>query len=217
MIHNIWFVDRTSATSLVSIRNIRVFRTALTALTEPRTLWRRITHFPSPCIALAKCILVTGSLQKCLRGCGVYTKMRQFQESIRPQEGILAGLQSNWECRRQAWECWWQAWEHLESQSCIQFVFSSMYLCIYIATHLHTLYLDWLQAVLDSNSRCDWKWRSSELRDIHRGRDQVTLEMHLEVVIERIWRYISRPWWSELWDALRDRDWASLEVHLGRQ
>jgi len=37
---------------------------------------------------------------------------------------------------------------------CIQFVFSSMYLCIYIATHLHTVYLDWLQAVLESNSRC---------------------------------------------------------------
>jgi len=39
-----------------------------------------------------------------------------------------------------------QAWEHLESQSCIQFEFSSMYLCIYIATHLHTLYLDWLRS-----------------------------------------------------------------------
>jgi hypothetical protein len=30
----------------------------------------------------------------------------------------------------------------------------SVYLCIYIATHLHTIYLDWLQAVLESNSRC---------------------------------------------------------------
>jgi len=30
--------------------------------------------------------------------------MRQFQESIRPWEGIPAGLQSNWEHRRQAWE-----------------------------------------------------------------------------------------------------------------
>jgi hypothetical protein len=27
------------------------------------------------------------------------------------------------------------------------------HLCIYIATHLHTVYLDWLQAVFDSNSR----------------------------------------------------------------
>jgi len=32
-------------------------------------------------------------------------------------------------------------WEHLESQSCIQFVFSSMYLGIDIATLLHTLCL----------------------------------------------------------------------------
>jgi hypothetical protein len=31
---------------------------------------------------------------------------------------------------------------------CIQFVFASMYLCIYIATHLQMVYLDWLQAVL---------------------------------------------------------------------
>ena len=54
---------------------------------------------------------------------------------------------STWERRR-------HVWEDLESQSCIQFVFSSMYLCIYIATHQHTLYLDWLQAVLESNSRC---------------------------------------------------------------
>jgi len=48
---------------------------------------------------------------------------------------------STWERRR-------HVWEHLESQSCIQFVFSSTYLCIYIATHLHTLCLDWLQAVI---------------------------------------------------------------------
>jgi len=37
---------------------------------------------------------------------------------------------------------------------CIQFVFSSMYLCIYIATYLHTVYLDWQHAVIVSNSRC---------------------------------------------------------------
>jgi hypothetical protein len=30
-----------------------------------------------------------------------------------------------------------------------------MYLCIYIATHLHTVNMDWLQAVLESNS-----WRA---------------------------------------------------------
>jgi len=37
---------------------------------------------------------------------------------------------------------------------CIQFVFSSMYLCIYIATYLHTVYLDWQQAVIVSKLRC---------------------------------------------------------------
>jgi hypothetical protein len=30
--------------------------------------------------------------------------MCQFQESIRPKDGIPAGLQSNWERRRYAWE-----------------------------------------------------------------------------------------------------------------
>jgi len=39
--------------------------------------------------------------------------MRQFQEHIRPWEGIPAGLQSNWERRRQAWKRRRQAWEHL--------------------------------------------------------------------------------------------------------
>ena len=38
----------TSATTGVSVWNTRVFRTALTALTEPSTLWRRITRYPSP-------------------------------------------------------------------------------------------------------------------------------------------------------------------------
>jgi len=34
------------------------------------------------------------------------------------------------------------------------FIYVSMYLCIYIVTHLHTIYLEWLQVVLESNSRC---------------------------------------------------------------
>jgi len=97
--------------------------------------------------------------------------------------------------------------------SCIQFVFSSMYLCIDIPTHLHTAYLDWLQAVVDSNSRCAWKWRYSELRDALQGHDRARFDMHLEKVFERIWRYTWRPWWSELRVALRDHDQASLEIH----
>jgi len=34
------------------------------------------------------------------------------------------------------------------------FIYVSMNLCIYIVTHLHTIYLDWLQVVHESNSRC---------------------------------------------------------------
>jgi len=64
-----------------------------------------------------------------------------------------------------------------------------MYLCIYIATHLHTAYLDRLQAVLESNSRYAWRWWLSELRDTHWGRDRASLGMHLEAVIERVSRY----------------------------
>jgi hypothetical protein len=52
------------------------------------------------------------------------------------------------------WERRQHVWEHLKSQSCIQFVFSSMYLCMYIATHLYTVYLDWLQAVFEIDSWC---------------------------------------------------------------
>jgi len=79
-------------------------------------------------------------------------------------------------------------------------IYVFMYLCIYIATHLHTLYLDWLQAVLESNSRCAWKWPSSELRDILPGCDWATLEMHLEAVIKCSWRYTWRPWLNEFGD-----------------
>jgi len=72
-----------------------------------------------------------------------------------------------------------------------------MYLCIYIATHLQTVYQDWLQAVLESHSRCPWEWWPSELRDTLRGCDWASEEMHLEAVIQRIWRYNWMPWLSE--------------------
>jgi len=41
-------IHHASATTLVSVTNTQVFRMALTALTEPGTLWRKITRFPSP-------------------------------------------------------------------------------------------------------------------------------------------------------------------------
>ena len=37
-----------SETTLDSVRNTQVFGRSQTALTEPYTLWWRITHFPSP-------------------------------------------------------------------------------------------------------------------------------------------------------------------------
>jgi len=42
----------------------------------------------------------------------------------------------------------------------------------------------------------------------------VNSQMHLEAVIERVWRCIWRARLSELRDALGGRDRASLEMHL---
>jgi len=100
---------------------------------------------------------------------------------------------------------------------CIQFVFSSMYLCIYIATHLHMVYLDWQHAVIESNSRCAWRWWSGELRDTLQGCGRASLDMHLEAEIEwtqiSLWAVIEqvtwRPRWGELRDALWGRDWVN--------
>jgi len=191
-----------------------------------------------------------------------------------------------------------------------------MYLCICIATHLHTVYLDWLQAVLEKQfevrlkmmmgwtqgctprlwsselrdalrgcdwassmvhlegeiewtQRCTWRLRLSEIGDAVTARLHVTcpgpgntsfiysrlatslrslaiilpwyystiltstcatvstdipsyeaihgrmpLQMHMKAVIERVWRYTWRPWSSELRDALRSCDRASVEMHL---
>jgi len=97
---------------------------------------------------------------------------------------------------------------------CIQFVFSSLYLCIYIATYLHTVYLDWQHAVIVSNTRCAWRWRLRELRDTLGGRDRVSWEMHFEAMIERVWRCTWRPRSSELRDALGGRERVNSEMHL---
>jgi len=78
-----------------------------------------------------------------------------------------------------------------------------MYLCIYIDTYLHTVYLDWQHAVIVSNSRC----RPED-------DDRVNSEIHLEAVIERVWRCNWRPRLSELRHALGGCDRASLEMQL---
>jgi len=117
-----------------------------------------------------------------------------------------------WEPQWQALEPQRQVWEHLESHlSSVGQITSSLgmllvlleiiattycsmvfktdvfslysHLCIYIATHLHTVYLDWLQAVLESNLRCAWTWSLTENKDALWDHDRATLEMHLEAMM----------------------------------
>jgi len=116
---------------------------------------------------------------------------------------------------------------------CIQFVCSSMYLCIYIATYLH-LHYPWislhlpslindvlggrdrascdmhLEAGIEWTQRCTWRAGSSELRHAPGGRDRA----NLEAVIERVWRYTWWLWLSDFGDALGGCDRANLEMHL---
>jgi len=128
--------DKSSAITLVSVRNTRVFRTALTALTEPRTLWRRITRYPSP-----RRRVVLHSINNMYFShwsermwsvnldesiSGVSDPRRAFLPAFRVTGSADDKPGSTWERRR-------HVWEHLESQSCIQFVFSSMSLCIYVS------------------------------------------------------------------------------------
>jgi len=112
-----------------------------------------------------------------------------------------------------------------------------MYLCIYIATHLHTVYLDWLQAVLERSRdppenddrvnseihtkalikgvwRSTWRPWSSRFGDASGGRAQVNSEMHLVAMIEHVSRCNWRLRLSELRDKLGGHDWASLDRHL---
>jgi len=91
-----------------------------------------------------------------------------------------------------------------------------MYLCIYIATHLDTVYLDWLQAVLESSWRCAWQWRLGELRVTLWGRDRASLEIHLQALIEWISR-CSPTWWScVIGDLLGSNACANLEAVIDR-
>jgi len=82
------------------------------------------------------------------------------------------------------------------------------------------LYLDWMQAVLESNSRCAWKWRSSELRDAPGGLDWASFEMNLgghdRASMAAVIKRASRPWLSKLGDALRGHDRANLEAVIER-
>jgi hypothetical protein len=149
---------------------------------------------------------VANSTWECLRH---VWESRQQRSERRPHD---------WECLQLVWERAESQWSSAGKTSCLgtwlvrlemiattyhstivkthvfrlyshRCIYVSIYLCIFIATRLHTINLDWLLAVLESNSRCAWEGRSSELRDTLRCRGWPSLDMHLEVVSEHLWRY----------------------------
>jgi len=230
-----------SATTLVSVRNTLVFRTALTALMEHRTHWRRNTGYPSPrrrvalhtyllyCVVMYThhqnntCVTLLAVAAVMLK---LFTQRLAMYMSFSGRRffGNAAVAPGN-----HSYNLLFNDFQNL----CIQFVFSSRYLCIYIATYLH-LHYPWISVhplsliidVLGGHDRASWDmhfeaeiewtqrgtWRpgSSELRDALGGRDCA----NLEAVIERAWRY---TWWlslSEFGDALGGRNRASLEIHM---
>jgi len=67
---------------------------------------------------------------------------------------------------------------------CIQCVFSSMYLWIYIATYLHTVYLDWQHAVIVVGYPCISVHPPLLINDVLRGCDRASWGLHLEAEIE---------------------------------
>jgi len=76
---------------------------------------------------------------------------------------------------------------------CIQFVFSSMYQCIYIANMYSPSFCPpplplYLRSPAVAHKRYTLRLWSSELRDALAGRNRASLEMHLEAVIVRTWR-----------------------------
>ena len=90
------------------------------------------------------------------------------------------------------------------SNSCIQFVFSYMYLCIYIATHLHMVCLD-----------CGCRRCLRAIRGVREYDDRVNSQMHTEVMIARVLGCTWRPQLSKFGDTLGGRDRPSLEMPLG--
>jgi len=87
--------------------------------------------------------------------------------------------------------------------SCIQFVFSYMYLCIYIATHVHTVYLD-----------CGCRRWLREIKGVPDNDDRVSSEIHCKCMIYRVWGCTWRPWSILSGDTLRGCDRGSLQMHL---
>jgi len=147
-----------SATTLVSVRDTVVFRTALTALTEPRTLWRRITRYPLP---RRRVVLHTDLLCSLV----TYTPIRTTR--------VFHTSQIRWSRWHNAWRCFCLSPaaaslgmlpERLEivattyRLTIFKTYAFSLYSLLYIyATYIHMVYLDWQQVVIVSN--WGWAWR----------------------------------------------------------
>jgi len=105
------------------------------------------------------------------------------------------GLHLCWRGLHNTWRCWIMPTTYCSTIFKTDVFSLYSHLCIYRATYLHMLYLDWQHVVIVSNSRCTWRWRSSELRDTLQGHDRASLGMHLwQAMIERDWRSTWR--WS---------------------
>jgi len=89
------------------------------------------------------------------------------------------------------------------------------HLCIYIATHLHTVYLDWQQVEHKGDARCAWKSWLGEFRDTLQGRYWVSIEVDLEAVIKCSWRYTWRPSCSKFGDTFRRPSSGEISPVLG--
>ena len=155
--------------------------------------------------------------------------MRQFQDCIRPEKSIPAGLQSDRERQRQAWERRWQFWEHLGAPArnlgapatclgapqitvmylvCI-LIYVSRYLYSYPSIHAISGLAAggaWEQFEVRLKMKIQWTqiytprpW-SRDFGDALGGSDQPYWEMHLEAVISHIWRCIWKPWSSVFGD-----------------
>jgi hypothetical protein len=107
-----------------------------------------------------------------------------------------------------------------------------MHLCIYIATHIHTVCLNCgyrrclkaIQGAPDNSDRvnseidsaavieqvwaCSWRPWSINWGDSFGGGNRASLEIHLEAAIERDWRPLS----TEFGDALAGHNGASLKI-----
>jgi len=226
-----WQVTQTtSATTLVSVRNTGVLRTALTALTEPRTLWRRITRYPLHIISkmyFSHWSERMWSVNLDASISGVSDPRRAFLPAFRVTGSAddKPGSTSNQ--------------SHVFSLYSHLCIHVSMYLYSYPSTHTISGLAAggaWEQFEVCLKMTIKWTQRytprpwSSDFGDALRGSNQQYLEIHLEAVIEWVWRYALgghdrvniqaviervwrctwRPWSCELAGCNR----ASLEIHL---